>query len=947
MDDLTKFVDTYQAQRQLYISFEKEIGKVVDKLLQSEKVDFLWQSLYKPPSGQSSQEKLTALEALKSIANLGEVALQQFELTCYPILEQQSSIQPVHLIDSPPGNINPRNSISINSIHSLIIEQFHLLRKEMRPKIDEATKIPLWVSSSDPESDHNQARSKFGSHYANSGQWFCDPYHRWLTSDIPTLWLSGSVGTGKSFLVVIEWIFNDLQHVEDDRMAFYYCSKGRESGGTPPLAVLCSFIAQLGTCIEGAIAPSIVREYETREKRSLEIDDCHDILVDLVNSNGTTVFVVDALDEYANPHVLLLHPARLQQVIEGVAKPVNFLFSAHPQVKPPPDFPNVNEVELNSGALTNYDIAAYIRTQVKERYKWKLGRRLLDGKHEVLEVRLIRVLISRAGSMFRWAKLQLEVFLGPNSLGQSQSESLDGLCSLRALSVVKLAQVAALQSLPALEESEDTFMEEQILSICSNFIVKNASELAEFAHVSVREYFERRKLGEFSSDECHTQVAVDCLGFLGNPCASVKIIKKGGRDNMPWYYTEFWPDHRVRASPVNRRSGYLSLLHTNFISKTGIEEGFGRWLEAIHDHIKFYLGNPRSKRAQFSGGSKLPHGGPRNPVFAACIWGFTEIIQALPFKHPWLLEPNESGDMPISISCLYGRPEIVRELLNKGAFVYEPAKNETALYTAVFQNYQEVAGLLLEEMKTRPEMIKNRGSFSIPLARAISVGNEAMVRLLLRYMDPILMSAPTFEGVSYLHLAVKQNNQPIVDQLIEKMSRQAPSTPDREGEMAPHHASAMGPNPIVQLLLPKTRLESMGIRDDLGYTTLHYAVKMENEKGVSLLLGNMTPEQVAIGDDTSWTPLHSAVAKRDHVGWTALHAAAAFQVGEKIVRLLLSKMIPDHMLTEDRYGRAVLDLVVKHDRLDVVQILRDYLSAHTTTSPEELPRPRKRIKIQE
>jgi hypothetical protein len=56
---------------------------------------------------------------------------------------------------------------------------------------------------------------------------------------------------------------------------------------------------------------------------------------------------------------------------------------------------------------------------------------------------------------------------------------------------------------------------EDILSICSNFIVQDSSGNAQFAHLSVQEYLQRHNEGkDYSFDHAHRQVATTCLVYM-------------------------------------------------------------------------------------------------------------------------------------------------------------------------------------------------------------------------------------------------------------------------------------------------------------------------------------------------------------------------------------------------------------------------------------------------
>ena len=175
---------------------------------------------------------------------------------------------------------------------------------------------------------------------------------------------------------------------------FFYCS-GKKSGRVTSFEVLRSFIAQLAKSIDGSpTSPVIDDEYESREIRPVEIQECSDLLVRLVKEYENTTFIVDALDECENADELLLHLADLHR------NSAKFFFSSRDQVQVDNTFPDRDILELdNHKDLTVKDMKRYVTTQVKKRETLRLGRRLLEVKHPELEDMLVEALVDQAQGM--------------------------------------------------------------------------------------------------------------------------------------------------------------------------------------------------------------------------------------------------------------------------------------------------------------------------------------------------------------------------------------------------------------------------------------------------------------------------------------------------------------------------------------------------------------------
>jgi hypothetical protein len=87
-------------------------------------------------------------------------------------------------------------------------------------------------------------------------------------------------------------------------------------------------------------------------------------------------------------------------VSKSATKAIKFFFSSRTNVKLPEDFPAWEKLELDSQKnLTVEDMKTYVQTQVKDRKTMRIGSRLLHGKDEALEDRLVEKLTRRAQGM--------------------------------------------------------------------------------------------------------------------------------------------------------------------------------------------------------------------------------------------------------------------------------------------------------------------------------------------------------------------------------------------------------------------------------------------------------------------------------------------------------------------------------------------------------------------
>ncbi len=165
---------------------------------------------YKEIDGNPSKEETRAPEYLKGIVNLGEIAIQHFEAALFTRHHSSPTsgegISERKTLDDLPAGVGPETQDEMRALKIMAVEKFERMDSLIRirkEQCQEQDKIAAWLSSTNVDVEHNRIRDKLGKHYHNSGQWFkLNHYSSWVSSTTqPTMWIVGSVGTGKSSLM--------------------------------------------------------------------------------------------------------------------------------------------------------------------------------------------------------------------------------------------------------------------------------------------------------------------------------------------------------------------------------------------------------------------------------------------------------------------------------------------------------------------------------------------------------------------------------------------------------------------------------------------------------------------------------------------------------------------------------------------------------------------------
>ena len=327
------------------------------------------------------------------------------------------------------------------------------------------------------------------------------------------------------------------------------------------------------------------------------------------------------------------------------------------------------------------------------------------------------------------------------------------LCSQRAFSVDEFITIVG-----ASGNERTDLSKEALLDLCFNFVVLDKDlNIFRFAHLSVREYLEAK--GCYETAMSHAMAAEWCLYQL------TSNFKMEYDTFVPFEYAYwYWPLH-LSKSGDRRRKEKLGMLFQEFVKPRS--PAFRRYSHMI----KTLLGR---KKVVADGYMKRRIGSmissPPDPVFAACAWGFCEIVEARPDVQPKSFSLlNSQLHTPLIVSCEFGQYEMASLLLDRGfGLEAKGFDGATALAGAVMYGHDDVVQLLLERGANIQE------AETPQLCTAAFKGYENIVKLLINHSADV--NAQGSKSEAALQIAALKGHVPIVRLLLEAGANTGPTT---------------------------------------------------------------------------------------------------------------------------------------------------------------------------
>ncbi|KAI0554188.1 hypothetical protein F4679DRAFT_579797 [Xylaria curta] len=392
-----------------------------------------------------------------------------------------------------------------------------------------------------------------------SGEWFLKKpdFKEWRRSSSPSvLWLHGIPGSGKTKLTSL--VIDEL--LGHEHVAYFYCTRNpAEPERAQCDKILRSLVRQLASVgprqpILGPVAKCYRDAIEggagESEDLALMTDESVKVLLKLFDEYPAVALVLDALDEVNQESRQELLDA-LSNLIQQSTTLVRIFISSRSNYDISLSLAGAPNIYI--GANDNAeDISSFIDKKLAE-------AKLLRGNlHPSLRAVIIETLNNGAKGMFRWVDLQIQSLrplkvaadvstrLGalPTTLEASYREIYQEIIDsgdnalalatftfqwlLYAQEPISLDGFAALASIALATESRTNFTAVEVLDVCANLVVLRENSF-EFAHLSVREFFEKlgnRQIDVYSPEEGHAALAQGCLRFLNQALNPGPIARK-------------------------------------------------------------------------------------------------------------------------------------------------------------------------------------------------------------------------------------------------------------------------------------------------------------------------------------------------------------------------------------------------------------------------------------
>ncbi|KAJ5909564.1 hypothetical protein N7504_004207 [Penicillium tannophilum] len=304
---------------------------------------------------------------------------------------------------------------------------------------------------------------------------------------------------------------------------------------------------------------------------------------------------------------------------------------------------------------------------------------------------------------------------------------------------------------------------------------------------------------------------------------------------------------------------------------------------------------------------------------------------------------DQSGQTALFLAAASGHEAIVTHLLSMNTVDANiPSENrQNALHVAIQRKHNSVAEILIKSTRTNLNAKDDFGR--APLHMALdSMDTDPIARLLLTFPSTLLDEKEDMQGTTPLHKAISIGNNAIAKVLL-KSGKVKTNTKNRAGQTAFHLAAKYDKTgEITQVLLQLNHTDA-DKEDREMITPIHQAVKSRNSATLKVLIdsGQIDPPFKVNGrllNINRWTVMHAAAHygdeemtklllsydqvdanARDYDGETPLHYASS-SGNIPFIRCMLEsdKVVVN---AKDASGRTPLHVAFMHDSPGVTSLL--------------------------
>jgi hypothetical protein len=158
----------------------------------------------------------------------------------------------------------------------------------------------------------------------------------------------------------------------EEGFAFFYCNRN-ESERREPLSVLRAFVRQLSTTSseKHSIQKRLKDYYSDRRIKASQItmEDCKDLLLELVNIYPRTTLIIDALDE-CEKHKRLEMIEALDDILAQASNPVKIFISSRPDGDIKERLKDRANIEIDATENQD-DVSRFVNAEIVKHRRWK------------------------------------------------------------------------------------------------------------------------------------------------------------------------------------------------------------------------------------------------------------------------------------------------------------------------------------------------------------------------------------------------------------------------------------------------------------------------------------------------------------------------------------------------------------------------------------------------
>ncbi|KAJ5017508.1 multiple ankyrin repeats single kh domain-containing protein [Colletotrichum sp. SAR 10_99] len=441
--------------------------------------------------------------------------------------------------------------------------------------------------------DHHRMLVQSRSRLPDAGQWLLNhsEYQNWQSSSSCSLLLvHGIPGAGKSTLssVVVDALLESASNTPDHApFSFFYCANPESERARRSIDdVMRTVLFQLAIDMtqKNKVREFICDEYDRQilmaragklDLPKLTTKDCVRLILELSQQDPITI-ILDGLDSVVDTerHTLIIALRDIISKADNIVKIfVTSRTSARAAAVPEAEF----RIQITSQE-TDSDMEAFVDYLIDDAVE---SKRLLEGRLGVGTRAMLRQgLISGAGEMFLWAKLQLERLVHetieddvlavlrselPKDIDRLYQDFLSRILSLGAfarniatktfswiLFMREPLTPAALLTALSVGESASWTMN-QVMATCSAFIVLDTTcDVLRFVHQSAQDFLMRHPL--FTAAEAHSILASSCIETCSRGSkleVNAAVPLRLPIDNFGYYAALWWPYHAEMCRSVD------------------------------------------------------------------------------------------------------------------------------------------------------------------------------------------------------------------------------------------------------------------------------------------------------------------------------------------------------------------------------------------------------------